>query len=103
MMNSDREVIEGKQFQGVDEIIAYTLNVAAVGVPALPTVVVKDVTTGSVVTSVVMPLNAPTVDGSVITLSPLKLLTTGHLYRVEVKYVVEANTLESHFYVQAQE
>lgn len=104
MMNSDREVIEGKQYQGVDEIIAYTLNVAAVGVPALPTVVVKDVTTGSsVVTSAVMPLNAPTVDGSVITLSPLKLLTAGHLYRVEVKYVVEANTLESYFYVQAQE
>ena len=41
--------------------------------------------------------------GPVITLSPLKFLTAGHLYRVEVKYVIEANTLESYFYVQAQE
>lgn len=103
MMNSDREVIEGKQYQGVDEIIAYTLNVAAVGVPSSPVVVVKDVTAGSVVTSAVMPVNVPSVDGAVITLSPLKFLTAGHLYRVEVKYVIEANTLESYFYVQAQE
>lgn len=102
-MNSDREVIEGKQFQGVDEIIAYTVDVTAVGVPALPVVVVKDVAAGSVVTSTVMPINVPSIDGSVITLSPLKLLTAGRLYRVEVKYVVNANTLESYFYVQAQE
>jgi hypothetical protein len=103
MMNSDREVIEGKQFQGEDEIIAYTVDVAAIGVPTSPAVVVKDVAAGSVVTSTVMPLNVPTVEGSVITLSPLRALTAGRLYRVEVKYVVEANTLESYFYVQAQE
>jgi hypothetical protein len=107
MMNSDREVIEGRQFQGEDEIIAYTLDVGAIaqaiGVPTSPVVVVKDVAAGSVVTSTVMPLNVPTVDGSVITLSPLRALTAGRLYRVEVKYVVEANTLESYFYVQAQE
>jgi hypothetical protein len=103
MMNSDREVIEGKQFQGEDEIIAYTVDVAAIGVPTSPVVVVKDVAAGSVVTSTVMSPNVPTVEGSVITLSPLRALTAGRLYRVEVKYVVEANTLESYFYVQAQE
>lgn len=103
MMNSDREVIEGKQFQGEDEIIAYTLDVSAIGVPTSPVVVVKDVAAGSVVTSTAMPVNVPTVDGSVITLSPLRALTAGRLYRVEVAYTVAGNTLESYFYVQAQE
>lgn len=103
MSINDREVLEGLIYQGEDESISYTLDVSAIGNPSSPSVVVKDVTTGSVVTSTVMPVNVPSVDGSVITLSPLKLLTAGRLYRVEVKYAVNANTLESYFYVQAQE
>lgn len=99
-----REVQEGKQYQGVDEIIAYTLDVTAVGsTPTLPVVTVKDVTNATLVTPAVMPTNSPTVNGNVITLSPLKLLTAGVLYRVEVKYVIDGNTLESYVYVQGQE
>ena len=102
-MNS-REVLEGVQQQGVDESIAYTLDVSAIGSdPGAVGVAVKDVAAGSVVTAPVMPINAPSVDGDVITLSPLKLLTAGRMYRVEVKYGIAGNVLESYFYVQAQE
>lgn len=101
---NDREVLEGKQYQGVDESIAYTLDVSAVGSsPTSPVVVVKDITNGTTVTATVMPTNSPTVSGDVITLSLLKLLTAGILYRVEVKYTISGNILESYFYVQGQE
>ena len=101
---NDREVVEGKQFQGEDESIAYTLDVGAVGSsPSSVAVVVKDVTAGTVVTSTVMPTGSPSVAGDVITLPALKLLTAGRLYRVEVKYTIANNILESYFYVQGQE
>lgn len=101
---NDREVQEGKQYQGADESISYTLDVSAIGSsPSSVSVVVKDVTNAATVTSTVMPTNSPTVAGNVITLSPLKFLTAGVLYRVEVKYTVSGNILESYFYVQGQE
>ena len=100
---NDREVQEGKQYQGVDEVISYTLDVSAVGSsPTSPSVVVKDITNSSTVTATVMPTNSPTVAGNVISLSPLRSLTAGVLYRVEVKYTLSGNALESHFYVQGQ-
>ncbi len=99
-----REVIEGTQYQGEDESISYTLNVVAVGSsPSSVSAVVKDETAGTVVTATVMPINAPTVDGNVITLSPLRALTAGHMYRMEVKYTIDGNVLESYCFVQAQE
>lgn len=101
---NDREVLEGKQYQGVDESIAYTLDVSAVGSsPSSIAVVVKDVTNGTTVTATVMPTGSSSVSGNVITLPALKLLTAGILYRVEVKYTINGNILESYFYVQGQE
>ncbi len=102
--SNSREVLEGVQYQGVDESIAYTLDVSAIGSsPSSVTVVVKDVTNATTVTDTVMPTNSPSVSGNVISLSALKLLTDGVLYRVEVKYTIGGNILESYFYVQAQE
>lgn len=101
---NEREVQEGKQYQGVDEIISYTLDVTAVGSsPTTPTVVVKDVTNGTPVTSTVMPTNSPTVNGNVITLSPLGQLVSGITYRVEVLYHLDGNVLENYFVVFAQD
>lgn len=101
---NSREVAEGVQYQGVDESIAYTLDVSAIGSsPSSVSVVVKDVTNGTVVTATVMPSGAASVSGNVITLPPLTGLTAGVLYRVEVKYTISNNVLESYFYVQAQE
>lgn len=101
---NDREVLEGKQYQGVDESIAYTLDVTAVGSsPSSVSVVVKDITNDETVTATVMPTGSASVSGNVITLPALKLLTDGVLYRVEVKYTISGNILESYFYVQGQE
>lgn len=101
--SNSREVLEGKQYQGEDESIAYTLDVSAIGSsPSSVSVVVKDVTNGTVVTSTVMPTGSPSVSGNVITLPALKLLTAGVLYRVEVMYTISGNILESYFYVQGQ-
>lgn len=103
MSDNIREVAEGRQYQGEDESIAYTLDVSAVGSsPSSVSVVVKEAFAGTPVTATVMPTNSPTVNGNVITLSPLKLLTAGVLYRVEVKYTISGNILENYFHVQAQ-
>lgn len=104
MASNTREVMEGKQYQGADEIIAYTLDVSAIGsTPSAVAVVVKDKADGSAVTSTVMPTGSPSVAGNIITLPPLKLLTADALYKIEVKYVIAGNTLETYFHVQCQE
>lgn len=102
---NSREVLEGVQYQGVDEEIVYTLDVLAIGDTQPHTVlaVVKNITEGTNDTDNVMPVNAPTVSGSIITLSPLTSLALGTLYRVEVRYIMDGNALESYFYVQVQE
>lgn len=101
MSANNREIVEGVQAQGEDEAVVYSVDWAAVGVPSSPVVAVKT-STGADVTATVMPVNAPTVSGTVVTLSPLRSLMAGVLYRVEVRCSVGANTLETYFYVQAQ-
>lgn len=106
MATNRREVIEGVQYQGEDEVIAYTVDVGAIAEalgspPASVAVVVKD-DRGAVVTATVMPVNTPSVAGNVISLSPLRSLTAGVLYRVEAGYTIGGNVLESYFYVQAE-
>lgn len=99
-----REVIEGRQYQGEDETISYTIDVANnTAAPASLSVAVKEVSNNYTgVTSTVMPTNSPTASGSVITLSPLTSLTAGKLYRVEVQYSASGNTLEDYFEVEGQ-
>jgi hypothetical protein len=98
-----RELVESPLEQGEDEIISYTVEMAAIGTPSSPVVVVKDVSAGTAVTATVMPINSPTVSGTVINLSPLKLLTRNVLYRVEVKATINNNVLEHYFYVYGRE
>lgn len=99
-----REVIEGIQYQGEDESIAYTLDVTAVGSsPTSISVEVKDVDADEDVTDEVMPVGGPAATGNVITLPPLTALTAGRLYRVEVKYTVAGNVLENYVLIQGQE
>lgn len=104
MAQNSREVAEGIQYQGEDETIIYTLDVSAVGSnPTSTSVVVKDTVNGTSVTATTMPTGSTSVAGNVITLPALKSLTADILYRVEVKYSVSGNVLESYFYVQGQE
>jgi hypothetical protein len=99
-----RAVKEGRQPQGEDEIVPYTLTTTPWGsAPASVSVKAKDLADDSDVTATVFPVNSPVVSGDVITLSPLKLLTRGHLYRVEVKFVIGTATYEAFFEIQAEE
>lgn len=106
MATNRREVVEGVQYQGGDEVISYTVDVTALmptpnDAPAAVVVVVKD-DHGTAVTAAVMPTNAPAAVDGVIALSPLRALVAGVLYRVEVQYTIAGNVLESYFYVQAE-
>ena len=96
-MSSTREIVESPQEQGADEEIVYTLTTTPYGSsPTSQSVTVYDITSGAYtdVTSTVMPVNSPSVSGDVITLSPLKLLTVGKSYRVEVKFTCSGNVFE---------
>jgi len=99
-----REVSQGIQYQGVDEEIIYSVDTALQGgTPTSVSVVVFDASASYTdVTSTVMPVNSPTVATDTITLSPLKLLTEGQVYRVEIKFTSVGNVIEVYFQVWAQ-
>ena len=98
-----REVVEGTQVQGEDEEVIYSVDTSNWGgTPTSPSVKVYDAD-GTDVTGDKMPTNSPSVATDTITLSPLKLLTAGVQYRVEVKFTSSGNVLECYFYVNAIE
>lgn len=104
-MTVTREVLESPLRQGVDEVIAYALTTTPWGTaPSAIGVVVKDMSaSGADVTATVMPLaSSSAAVGDVITLAPLKLLTAGHRYRVEVKFTVSGNVEEPFFLVDGE-
>ena len=95
------QVYEGIQEQSADEELIYTITTTNwVSTPTSPSVKVFLEPSLSDVTSTVMPTNSPSVSGDVITLSPLKLLTKGHNYRVEVKFTAGGNVWECYFRVK---
>ena len=98
---TQRQVTEGKQYQGEDESIVYTVDFAAIGTPTSPTVEVKD-GDGEDVKSTVMPTGSPTVATTIVTLPALTALTAGGKYRVEVQVTIDGNTLEHYFPVIGQ-
>jgi hypothetical protein len=91
--------------QGDDEIIAYQVTTTPWGSsPGTISCKVFDITDGgrTDVTTTVMPTNSPTADGDIITLSPLKLLTAGKIYRVEVKFTCSGNVFECYKIIMAE-
>ena len=95
-MASIRE-LTGVNEQGVDEQISYSVTSTPWGSsPSSISCKVYDITDGAYtdVTSTVMPTNSPAAVGDVITLSPLKSLTAGKVYRVEVKFTAGGNVYE---------
>ena len=98
-----REVVEGRQIQGVDEAVAYSIDTSNWGgSPSSVSAVVKQVSDGTDVTTTVMNPNAPSVATDTITLSALDTLTEGEVYRVEVKFDISSDTFECFFYVHAE-
>ncbi len=96
------EVQQGIQKQSADEELAYKITTTNYGsTPTSISVVVYDEQTNTDVTATVMPAGAHSVAVNVITLKPLKLLTKGHSYRVEVKFTdSDANVWEPYFIVK---
>lgn len=107
-MTSVREIKEGRQEQGIEEEITYTLTVpTSWGVPTTdaPTVKVYSYTsqTYSDVTSTVIPAGSASVTDQVITLPEIKSLTEGITYRVEVKFNTSGgNVLEAYAWLEAK-
>lgn len=98
---SKLEVEQGLLQQSADEILVYTITTTnTVSDPTSPACVAIDETTGETVTSTVFPSNTATASGDVITTDYLKLLTKGHIYRIEVKFVVGSATYECYFRVE---
>ena len=93
------EVVEGIQDQSCDEEIPYQIVTTNWGTPTSPSVKAYVIDTGVDVTSVVFPTNEPSVDGDTITLSPLKALTKGVVYRIEVLFTSGAAIFECFFRV----
>ena len=92
------EVAEGMRYQSTTEQLIYKITTTNWGTsPSSPVVAVYIGATD--VTSTVMPTNTPTAAADVITLSPLKSLSNGYIYRVEVTFTSGSNVFECHFNV----
>ena len=105
-MATIREIKQSPQPQGVNEIVAYTLDTTPWGGPpdALSSAVkVIDITKGGwrVVTPTVMP-GSSSEAGAIITTPALKLITAGRDYRVEIQWTLLGNTLEAFGIVNAE-
>lgn len=90
-MASVREIKEGKQEQGIEEEIIYTLTVPTTwgtptGTPTVKGFVLAAGASPSDVTSTVFPTGSASIASQVITLPKFKSLTEGVMYRVEIKF-----------------
>uniref|UniRef100_A0A6M3LAJ4 DUF11 domain-containing protein n=1 Tax=viral metagenome TaxID=1070528 RepID=A0A6M3LAJ4_9ZZZZ len=97
------QVVEGMRYQSASEEIIYKITTTNWGSsPTTISAVVYDEKPFTDVTTTVLPTNTPTASGDVITLSPLKLLTKGHTYRVEVKFTSSSSIWECFFRVYCE-
>lgn len=91
MSSSVREIKEGKQEQGTEEIVPYTLTVpTSWGTPTgTPTVKAYSYDgTYTDVTSTVFPSGSASINGQVISLPLCGYMTADTEYRVEIKFTV---------------
>jgi len=98
---SKLEVIEGICEQTTNERIAYSVDFTNCSMTTLDsaTAAAYDEVDNDDVSSVVFPTNSPSVSGAVATLSPLRNLTKGHTYRIEVLAVESGDYKEQFFRV----
>ena len=95
------EVAEGIQYQSSDEKQAYKITTTNwVSSPTSPVVAVFIGTTNEDVTSLVFPVNSPSANLDVITLSLLQNLRKGVIYRIEVRFSVGSSVYECYLRVK---
>ena len=98
-----RAIREGRQLQGVDEKIVYSITTTPWGSsPTSVTVVAKDMSASAQDVSATVLSGSPAVIGDVITLPKVQSLTAEHLYRIEIKFICGNNTFECYFEIQAE-
>jgi len=94
------EVLEGIQIQSADEEIVYSVTTTNWGSdPSSVSVVAYEEGNPEPVTDTVFPVNSPVIVEDTIMLSPLKALTAGKAYRIEVKFTAGSNIYECYFRV----
>lgn len=95
MNKNDRRIRESPLYQGVDEIISYTLSTTPWGgSPSSPTLTVYDFSDNSDVTATVTS-GALVVSGDDITTPAFLNLANGTHYRLELTFVIDGNTFET--------
>jgi len=103
-MTGKREVVEGRQYQGEDEQIIYSITTTNwASDPASVSVAVKDNTAADVDVTASVTSGTTVTNGDLITLLTITGLTAGHLYRVEVKFTAESSVFECYFIIEAEE
>jgi len=95
-----REVTEGIQDQSSSEEVVYSITTTNWGSdPTDVSVVAYEEGNPEPVTDTVFPVNSPVIVEDTIMLSPLKKLTAGKAYRIEVKFTSGSNVFECYFRV----
>lgn len=98
-MAASREVIEGRQRQGIDEQIAYVFMLPTGSAPAYPVFTLWDVTGGTRTDVTATKLTgAGSVTGDEVTSPLVCALDTGRSYRLQLAYETQGNVLS--VYVQ---
>ncbi|MHA2264512.1 MAG: hypothetical protein ACXAEN_19125 [Candidatus Thorarchaeota archaeon] len=98
-----REVVEGKQYQGEEEQIAYTVDISNWGsTPTSPSVKAYDIQDNYNDVSGTVLSGGPTIAGDVITTPVVQALTAGKEYRIEVKFTLAGNVVEAYFFIDGQ-
>lgn len=101
MNSTTRQVVEAPLWQGEDERIYYTVTTTPWGsTPTTTSMVIKDAD-GTDVTSTYA-TGSTSVLGDVITLPLIHSLADGAVYRVEVKFTVNSNVVETWFDIYGQ-
>ena len=103
MRPTNREIVEGKLYQGVDEQIIYSLTTTPWGSsPASVSVKAYDASDGYADVTATVLSGSVSVAGDIITLPKVKSLTLGHLYRIEVQFTVTGSATPFEAYVQIE-
>lgn len=97
---TDRRAYPGQFYQGVDEEIAYTVNVGKWATAPTATCVVAKLD-GTDVSASVLSGN-PSISGSLITTGCLTSLSAGEDYKVEVKFAQGGQIWECYFFVTGE-
>ena len=98
------EIQEGLQRQTSTEVLIYRITTTNwISSPTSPSVAAFDEESGADVTSTVFPTNTPSASGDIITLSPLRALTKGRVYRIEVAFTVGSSIYECYFRVLCEQ